>query len=153
MLQPNRLKYRKMHRGHRRGEAHAGATVAFGEFGLQAMSAGWVTSRQIEAARRAITHYIKRGGKVWIRIFPDKPVTHKPAETRMGSGKGAVDHYVAVVRPGRVLFEVGGLREDLAKEAMRLAGHKLAIPTRFVVREEAGALAEQEEEASEPQEQ
>ncbi len=152
MLQPNRLKYRKMHRGHRRGEAHAGATVAFGEFGLQAMSPGWITSRQIEAARRAITHYIKRGGKVWIRVFPDKPVTKKPAETRMGSGKGAVDHYVAVVRPGRILFEVGGLKEDLAKEAMRLAGHKLAIETRFVVREGVGALVGQKEEASEPQE-
>ena len=145
MLQPKRLKYRKTHRGHRRGEASRGATVAFGEFGLQAMSAGWLTSRQIEAARRAITHYIKRGGKVWIRIFPDKPVTHKPAETRMGSGKGAVDHYVAVTKPGRILFEVGGLKEDLAKEAMRLAGHKLPIETRFVVREELGALAGKEE--------
>ncbi len=153
MLQPNRLKYRKMHRGHRRGEAHAGATVSFGEFGLQAMAAGWVTSRQIEAARRAITHYIKRGGRVWIRVFPDKPVTHKPAETRMGSGKGAVDHYVAVVRPGRILFEVGGLKEDLAKEAMRLAGHKLAIETRFVARDAAGSMIGKEEEASEPQEQ
>jgi large subunit ribosomal protein L16 len=150
MLQPNRLKYRKTHRGHRRGEAGRGATVAFGEFGLMAMSAGWLTSRQIEAARRAITHYIKRGGKVWIRIFPDKPVTHKPAETRMGSGKGAVDHYVAVVKPGRVLFEIGGLKEDLAREAMRLAGHKLAIETRFVVREEVGTMAGKEE-ASEQQ--
>jgi large subunit ribosomal protein L16 len=150
MLQPNRLKYRKTHRGKRRGEASRGATVAFGEFGLQAMSAGWVTSRQIEAARRAITHYIKRGGKVWIRVFPDKPVTGKPAETRMGSGKGAVDHYVVVAKPGRILFEVGGLKEDMAREAMRLAGHKLPIATRFVVREELGALAGQEED-SEPQ--
>ena len=151
MLQPNRLKFRKMHRGHRRGEAHAGATVAFGEFGLQAMAAGWITSRQIEASRRAITHYIKRGGKVWIRVFPDKPVTHKPAETRMGSGKGAVDHYVAVIKPGRILFEIGGLKEDMAKEAMRLAGHKLPIATRFVVRDEVGTLVGKEEEASEPQ--
>jgi len=150
MLQPNRLKYRKTHRGKRRGEASRGATVAFGEFGLQAMSAGWVTSRQIEAARRAITHYIKRGGKVWIRVFPDKPVTGKPAETRMGSGKGAVDHYVVVAKPGRILFEVGGLKEDMAREAMRLAGHKLPIATRFVVREELGALAGKEED-SEPQ--
>jgi large subunit ribosomal protein L16 len=151
MLQPNRLKYRKMHRGHRRGEAHAGATVAFGEYGLQAMAQGWITSRQIEAARRAITHYIKRGGKVWIRVFPDKPVTQKPAETRMGSGKGAVDHYVAVIRPGRILFEIGGLKEDLAKEAMRLAGHKLPLATRFVVRDEVGTMVGKEEEASEPQ--
>jgi large subunit ribosomal protein L16 len=150
MLQPNRLKYRKTHRGRRRGEASRGATVAFGEFGLQAMAAGWLTSRQIEAARRAITHYIKRGGKVWIRVFPDKPVTHKPAETRMGSGKGAVDHYVAVARPGRILFEVGGLKEDMAKEAMRLAGHKLPIATRFVARDEVGTMAGKEE-ASEPE--
>lgn len=145
MLQPNRLKYRKMHRGRRAGEASRGSTVAFGEFGLQALECGWLTSRQIEAARRAITHYIKRGGKIWIRIFPDKPVTAKPAETRMGSGKGAVDHYVAVVKPGRILFEVGGLREDMAREAMRLAGYKLPIATRFVVREEIGAQAMKEE--------
>jgi large subunit ribosomal protein L16 len=141
MLQPNRQKYRKMHRGRRRGEAHRGATVAFGEFGLQAMQCGWLTSRQIEAARRAITHYVKRGGKIWIRIFPDHPVTTKPAETRMGSGKGAVDHYIAVVKPGRVLFEVGGLQKDLAQRAMRLAGYKLPISTRFVAREELGAQA------------
>jgi large subunit ribosomal protein L16 len=145
MLQPNRLKYRKMHRGRRAGEAQRGSTVAFGEFGLQAMECGWLTSRQIEAARRAITHYIKRGGKIWIRIFPDKPVTAKPAETRMGSGKGAVDHYVAVVKPGRILFEVGGLREDVAREAIRLAGYKLPIATRFVVREEVGAQVTKEE--------
>jgi large subunit ribosomal protein L16 len=142
MLQPNRQKYRKMHRGRRRGEASRGSTVAFGEFGLQAMQAAWLSSRQIEAARRAITHYIKRGGKIWIRVFPDHPVTHKPAETRMGSGKGAVDHYAAVVKPGRILFEVGGLKEDVAREAIRLAGYKLPIQTRFVVREELGSQAE-----------
>jgi large subunit ribosomal protein L16 len=145
MLQPNRLKYRKTHRGRRRGEATRGATVAFGEFGLQSIETGWITSRQIEAARRAITHYIKRGGKVWCRCFPDKPVTHKPAETRMGSGKGAVDHYVAVAKPGRILFEVGGLEKGLAQEAMRLAGNKLPIHTRFVVREELGSQAGKEE--------
>lgn len=109
--------------------------MAFGEYGLQALEAAWITSRQIEAARRAITHHIKRGGKVWIRIFPDKPVTAKPAETRMGSGKGALDHWVAVVRPGRILFELSGVREEVAAEAMRLAGHKLPIETRFVTRE------------------
>jgi large subunit ribosomal protein L16 len=141
MLQPNRQKYRKMHRGRRRGEASRGATVAFGEFGLQAMQCAWLTSRQIEAARRAITHYIKRGGKIWIRIFPDHPVTSKPAETRMGSGKGAVDHYIAVIKPGRILFEVGGLQRDVAQEAMRLAGYKLPIHTRFVAREEPGSQA------------
>lgn len=135
MLQPKRVKFRKAHRGHRRGQANAGNTVAFGEFGLQAMGAAWIDSRQIEAARRAITHELKRGGKVWIRIFPDKPVTKKPAETRMGSGKGAPDHWVAVVKPGRMLFEIAGVREELAREAMRLASHKLPIPTRFVVRE------------------
>lgn len=145
MLQPNRLKYRKMHRGRRQGEASRGATVTFGEFGLQAMESGWLTSRQIEAARRAITHYIKRGGKIWIRIFPDKPVTSKPAETRMGSGKGAVDHYVAVVKPGRILFEIGGLRENMAREAIRLAGYKLPIATRFVARQEVGSQAGKEE--------
>lgn len=145
MLQPKRLKYRKVHRGHRRGEAGRGVTVAFGEFGMQAMEAGWVTSRQLEAARRAITHHIKRGGKVWIRVFPDKPVTGKPAEVRMGSGKGAVDHYVVVAKPGRILFEIGGLKEDLAREAIRLAGHKLGIATRFVVREEVGSAAGKEE--------
>lgn len=143
MLQPKRVKHRKTHRGKMRGEAHGGATVAFGEFGLQAMEATWITSRQIESARRAITHHMKRGGKVWIRIFPDKPVTAKPAETRMGSGKGAVDHWVAVVRPGRILFEVAGVREDIAREAMRLAGHKLPIETKFVVRETEKTTAEE----------
>ena len=127
MLQPKRLKFRKQHRGQRRGMAHAGNEVTFGEFGLQATAAAWIDSRQIEAARRAITHELQRGGKVWIRIFPDKPVTKKPAETRMGSGKGAPDHWVAVVKPGRMLFEVAGVKEDLAREALRLASHKLPI--------------------------
>jgi large subunit ribosomal protein L16 len=135
MLQPKRIKYRKAHRGHRRGRANAGNAVSFGEFGLQAMGNSWMTARQIEAARRAITHHIRRGGKVWIRVFPDKPVSKKPAETRQGSGKGPVDHWVAVVRPGRMLFEIAGVKEDVAKEAMKLASHKLPIPTRVVVRE------------------
>jgi large subunit ribosomal protein L16 len=134
MLQPKRVKYRKMHRGHRRGSAQTGATLAFGDFGLQSLGNAWITSRQIEAARRAITRYVRRGGKIWIRIFPDKPVTAKPAETRMGSGKGAVDHWVAVVKSGRMIFEMSGVREDVAKEALRLASHKLPIETRFVVR-------------------
>src|SRR5215218_10069936 len=131
MLQPKRTKFRKQHRGHRRGPANAGTEVSFGEFGLQALGAAWVDSRQIEAARRAITHHIKRGGKVWIRIFPQKPVTSKPAETRMGSGKGAPDHWIAVVKPGHILFELAGVREDIAKEALRLAGYKLPIDTKF----------------------
>jgi len=118
--------------------ALTGNFVAFGEFGIQALEPGWVTARQIEAARRTITHHLKRGGKVFIRIFPDKSVTAKPAETRMGSGKGALDHWVAVVRPGRVMFEISGVREDLAKEALRLAGHKLPLGTKFVVKEEVG---------------
>ena len=138
MLQPKRVKWRKCHRGHRRGQANAGNQVSFGEFGLKAVGRAWVDSRQIEAARRAITHYVRRGGKVWIRIFPDKPVTSKPAETRMGSGKGAVDHWVAVVKPGRMLFEIAGVREDVAREAMRLASHKLPLDTRFVAREHEG---------------
>src|SRR5579884_2202863 len=142
MLQPKRVKWRKQHRGHRRGIATDGAEVSFGELGLQALEAAWIDSRQIEAARRAITHHMKRGGKVWIRIFPDKPVSAKPAETRMGSGKGAPDHYVAVVKPGRVLFEVGGVRPELAHEALRLAQYKLPVQTRFLAREEAAAEAE-----------
>ena len=133
---PKRVKYRKAHRGRMRGEAHAGAAVTFGEFGLQALGRGWMTSQQIEAARRAITRFIKRGGKLWIRVFPDKPVTKKPAETRMGSGKGNPELWVAVVRPGRILFELGGLSEEAAREAMTLAGHKLPIRSRFVMREE-----------------
>jgi large subunit ribosomal protein L16 len=135
MLQPKRVKHRKVHRGHRRGKANAGNSLTFGEFGLQALGHTWMTARQIEAGRRAITHHIRRGGKVWICIFPDKSVSKKPAETRMGSGKGAPDHWVAVVRPGRILFEIAGVREDVAREAMRLASHKLPIPTRVVARE------------------
>jgi large subunit ribosomal protein L16 len=135
MLQPKRVKYRKSHKGHRRGKAQAGATVEFGDFGLKALESAWLTSRQIEAARRAIVRHIRRGGKVWIRIFPDKPVTKKAAETRMGSGKGAPDHWVAVVKRGRILFELSGVDHSIAKEAMRLAAHKLPIETGFVARE------------------
>ena len=133
MLQPKRVKYRKVHRGHRRGKAQAGNTVVFGQFALQAEEATWLTARQIEAARRAMIHHVQRGGKIWIRVFPDKPVTKKPAETRMGSGKGAPDHWVAVVKPGRIIFEMAGIKEDVAREAMRLASHKLPMATRFVV--------------------
>ena len=134
MLMPKRVKYRKQMRGRMRGKATRGAVVAFGEYGLQALEPCWMTSRQIEAARRAIVRYVRRGGKVWIRVFPDKPVTAKPAETRMGSGKGSVDHWVAVIKPGRVLFEITGVSEEDAKEAMRLAGHKLPNKTQFVRR-------------------
>ena len=137
MQQPKRVKYRKNHRGRRRGTAQSGNSVVFGEFGLQAQGNAWLTARQIEAARRAITRHIRRGGKVWICVFTDKPVSSKPAETRMGSGKGATDHWVAVVRRGRILFELAGVKEELAKEAMRLASHKLPIPTKFVVRQSA----------------
>ena len=140
MLQPKRVKYRKSHRGRRRGIASAGNEVEFGDFGLQALEPAWVTSQQIEAARRAITRYIRRGGNVWVRIFPDKPVTKKPAETRQGGGKGAPDHWVAVVKPGRIMFEMGGVSEATAKEAMRLAAHKLPIGSRFVARETAGVV-------------
>jgi len=136
MLMPKRTKYRKVHKGRMRGRATRGNTISFGEYGLLALEPVWITSRQIEAARRAITRYLRRGGKVWIRIFPDKPITRKPAETRMGGGKGAPDHWVAVVKPGRILFEVGGVDRDVAEEAMRLASHKLPIHTRFVSREE-----------------
>ncbi len=135
MLQPKRVKYRKSHKGHRRGKAQTGNVVAFGDFGLQAQESAWVTSRQIEAARRAITHYVRRGANIWIRIFPDKPVTKKAAETRMGGGKGSPDHWVAVVRPGRILFEMGGISEEAARGAMRLASYKLPIDTKFVLRE------------------
>ena len=137
LLAPNRTKYRKQHRGRMKGAAHSGATIAFGEFGLQALEPVWLEARQIESARIAINRYIRRGGKVWIRVFPDKPISAKPAETRMGSGKGAPDHWVAVVKPGRILFELGGVREDVAKEAMRLASNKLPIKTKFLVRQEA----------------
>jgi large subunit ribosomal protein L16 len=135
MLQPNRVKYRKAHRGHRRGTAQAGSTIAFGDFGMQAMESAWITSRQIEAARRAITRHIRRGGNIWIRVFPDKPVTKKPAETRQGGGKGPLDHWVAVVKRGRIIFEMGGVDEAVAKEAIRLASHKLPIDTKFITRE------------------
>ena len=135
MLQPKRVTWRRSHRGRRRGQANAGNQITFGEFGLQATSNDWVTARQIEAARRAITHSLRRGGKVWIRIFPDKPVSKKPAETRMGSGKGNPEFWVAVVRRGRMLFEIAGVRQELAQEAMRLASHKLPVETRFVGRE------------------
>jgi len=135
VLQPKRVKYRKTHRGTRRGKAQTGSTIEFGEFGLQAMEAEWVTARQIEAARRVIVRYLRRGGKMWIRIFPDKSVTKKPAETRMGSGKGAPDHWAAVVKPGRMIFEIGGIKENMAREAMILAAHKLPIDTKFVVKE------------------
>ena len=132
MLSPKRVKFRKMFKGRTKGLAQRGNTVAFGHFGLQALEPGWVTNRQIEAARVALTRHIKRGGKVWIRIFPDKPITKKPAETRMGSGKGNPEGWVAVIKPGRVLFEMGGVTHDVAKEAMRLAAAKLPIETRFL---------------------
>jgi large subunit ribosomal protein L16 len=134
MLMPKRTKFRKAHRGSRAGTAFAGGTVAFGEYGLQALEPAWVTGAQIEAARRTITRFIKRGGKLWIRVFPDKPVTKKPAETRMGSGKGNPELWVVVVKPGRVLFELAGVPEDLARQAMTLAAHKLPIKTKFVSR-------------------
>lgn len=135
MLQPKRVKYRKSHKGHRRGKAHSGHTLAFGDYGLQALESAWITGRQIESARRAMTRYIRRSGQVWIRVFTDKPVTKKPAETRMGSGKGAPDHWVVVVKPGRILFEMNGVTEEMAKEAMHLAAYKLPIHTKFVVKE------------------
>ncbi|MGD2253052.1 MAG: 50S ribosomal protein L16 [Anaerolineales bacterium] len=134
MLMPKRVKYRKQMRGRMKGRATRGVEVTFGDYGLQALEPGWVTARQIEAARRALVRYMRRRGKVWIRIFPDKPVTKKPAETRMGKGKGAVDHWVAVVKPGRILFEISGVTEEGAREAMRLASHKLAIKTKFTER-------------------
>ena len=136
MLMPKRTRWRKQQRGNMRGNAKAGTKVAFGDYGLQALEPGWVTARQIEAARVAMTRHIKRGGKVWIMLFPDKPVTQKPAETRMGSGKGNPEFWVAVVKPGRVMFELSGVDEPLAREALRLAGHKLSVKTKFVRREE-----------------
>ena len=139
MLMPKRVKYRKAQRGRMRGKATRGATVAFGDFGLKVLECGWITDRQIEAARIAMTRSIKRGGKVWIRLFPDKPITKKPAETRMGKGKGAPDQWVCVVRPGRILFEMEGVSEADARQAMRLASHKLSLPTQFVTRPRAGA--------------
>ena len=135
MLQPKRTKFRNSHRGRRRGQANAGNNVAFGDYGLQALGACWLSARQIEAGRRAITHHVRRGGKLWIRVFPDKPVTKKPMETRQGTGKGPVVLWAAVVRPGRVIYEIAGVQEETAREAMRLAAHKMPIPTRFVGRE------------------
>ena len=136
MLVPKRVKHRKQMRGRRKGKAYTGSTVAFGEYGLQALEAAWITNRQIEAARVAITRFIKRGGKMWIRIFPDKPVTVKPAETRMGKGKGAPEFWVAVVKPGRVLFELEGISNVLARKAMRLGASKLPIKTKFLERQD-----------------
>ncbi|MBI4734280.1 MAG: 50S ribosomal protein L16 [Rubrobacteridae bacterium] len=138
MLLPKRVKHRKVQRGRMRGRAKGGDRINFGDFCLQALEPGWITNRQIEAARIAMTRYIKRGGKVWITVFPDKPVTEKPAETRMGSGKGSPEHWVAVIKPGRVMFEIAGVPEATAREAIRLAIHKLPIKCRFIVREELG---------------
>ena len=135
-MMPRKVKFRKMQKGRMNGKAYSGSTVSFGEYGLKAIEPGWVSSSQIEAARIAITRYVKRGCKVWIRIFPDKPITKKPAETRMGKGKGAPEYWVAVVRPGRILYEMSGVTEVLAKEAMRLASHKLPVATKFVKRDE-----------------
>ena len=136
MLLPKRVKYRRVHRGRMKGKASRGNTVTYGEFGLQATEPSWITSNQIEAARIAMTRYIKRGGQVWIKIFPDKPVTQKPAETRMGSGKGSPEYWVAVVKPGRVMFEIAGVSEETAREALRLASYKLPIKSKIVKREE-----------------
>ncbi len=136
MLMPKRVKYRRVHRGRLKGNATRGNTVTYGQYGLVALEPAWITSNQIEAARVAMTRYIRRGGKVWIKIFPDKPITEKPAETRMGSGKGSPEYWVAVVKPGRVLFEMDGVAPDVAKEAMRLASHKLPIKCKFVIKEE-----------------
>lgn len=141
MLIPKRVKYRRQHRPFVKGEATKGNVVTYGEYGLQALDPGWITNRQIEAARIAITRYVKRGGKVWIKIFPDRPLTAKPAETRMGKGKGAPEHWVAPVKPGRVMFELAGVSEEVAKEAMRLAAHKLPVRCRFIKRDEMGGEA------------
>ena len=137
MLMPKKVKYRKQQRGKVRGVATRGATLSFGDFALQALESGWITARQIEAARIAMTRHVKRGGKIWIRVFPDKPITKKPLETRMGKGKGNPEEWVAVIRPARILYEMEGVPEEIAREAMRLAAHKLPIRTRFVTREEA----------------
>ena len=138
MLLPKRVKYRRQQRGRMKGKALRGNTITYGDYGLQALEPAWITSNQIEAARIAMTRYIKRGGQVWIKIFPDKPITQKPAETRMGNGKGSPEYWVSVVKPGRVLFEIGGVTEDLAREAMRLAMHKLPIKCKFVAKETTG---------------
>ncbi len=140
LLAPSRTKYRRQHRGRMSGPATRGNTLAFGDFGLQALEPCWMEARQIESARIALTRFMKRGGKVWIRVFPDKPISAKPAETRMGSGKGAVDHWVAVVKPGRIIFEIAGVSEEIAKEAIRLATHKLPVKCRFIVRGEAESV-------------
>ena len=137
MLMPKKVKYRKVQRGRMKGKAWRGSSIAFGEYALKAMDCGWITSRQIEAARIAMTRFIKRGGKVWIRLFPDKPITKKPAETRMGKGKGAPEEWVAVIRPGKVLFEMEGVGLEVAQQAMRLAAHKLPMKTKFIARETA----------------
>jgi large subunit ribosomal protein L16 len=137
MLMPKKVKYRKVQRGRMKGKAWRGSTIAFGEYALKAMECGWITSRQIEAARIAMTRFIKRGGKVWIRLFPDKPITKKPAETRMGKGKGAPEEWVAVIRPGKILFEMEGVAPDIARQAMRLAAHKIGLTTKFITREVA----------------
>ena len=142
MLLPKRVKYRRVQRGRLKGVAHRGNTVNYGDFGLQALEPAWITSNQIEAARIAMTRYIKRGGKVWIKIFPDKPITEKPAETRMGSGKGSPEYWVAVVKPGRIMFEIAGVDEALAREAMRLAANKLPIKCKFIVKAEQDGEAE-----------
>jgi len=142
MLMPKRVKYRKPHRPSPKGRATRGTEVQFGEYGLQALEPSWITGQQIEAARIAVTRYLKRGGKIWIKIFPHTPITAKPVETRMGGGKGAPEFWVAVVKPGYILFEIGGVPEEVAREAMRLASHKLPIKTRFVKREEAGGAHE-----------
>jgi len=143
MLMPKKVKYRKQQKGKRRGKAWRGSSLSFGEYGLKVMECGYITDRQIEASRIAMTRFIKRGGKIWLRLFPDKPITKKPAEVRMGSGKGALDHWVAVVKPGKILFEMEGVAPDIAQEAMRLASHKLPLKTKFVMRpgitESAGA--------------
>ena len=144
MLLPKRVKHRKQQKGRRRGKAYRGSELVFGHFGLQSLEAGWITSRQLEAARIAITRHIKRGGKLWIKIFPDKPVTIKPAETRMGKGKGNPEYWVAVVKPGRIMFELEGVGVDIAREAMSLAAHKLPIKTKFIQREEAQATSEEQ---------
>ncbi|MGC5327783.1 50S ribosomal protein L16 [Brevibacillus sp. SYSU BS000544] len=141
MLTPKRVKHRKQHRGKMAGNAKGGTTIAFGEYGLQALEPSWITNRQIEAARIAMTRYIRRGGKVWIKIFPDKPITQKPLEVRMGSGKGSPEKWVAVVKPGKIMFELAGVSEEVAREAMRLAMHKLPIKCKFVKREEVGGDA------------
>lgn len=141
MLTPKRVKWRKPHRGTMSGKANKGNKVSYGEYGLQALEHSWITSRQIEAARVAMTRFIKRGGKVWIKIFPQKPITAKPAETRMGSGKGSPEYWVAVVKPGRVMFEIAGVEESAAREALRLAAHKLPIKTKIIKREEMGGEA------------